>query len=51
MTPRCTFLDCPFCTRDYWRWLKSRMAQMSKPRMGETISFADAAATSVKPSE
>jgi hypothetical protein len=49
MNYHCTYRNCPFCARDYWRWLKARMRQMSTPRKGETISFADAAATSIRP--
>lgn len=28
---RCEYLNCHYCTRDWWRWYKSRMAQMATP--------------------
>jgi hypothetical protein len=40
--------QCPWCAKEFWRWMKSRMAQMNMTRPGETTSFAQAAATSVK---
>jgi len=40
--------QCPWYAKEFWRWMKSRMAQMDKPRNGESESFAQAAATSVK---
>jgi len=42
--------ECRFCALDWWRWLRDRENQMSVPRKkyGETISFAQAAATSIK---
>lgn len=40
--------ECPFCARDYFKWLKTREAQMSHPTKGMSVSFAQAAATSVK---
>lgn len=40
---------CGWCARNWWRWLKSREAQMSLLRPGQTTSFAQAAATSIRP--
>lgn len=40
---------CSFCAQAFWRWVKSREAQMKVPKKGETVSFAEAARTSVKP--
>lgn len=42
---------CHWCATDWWRWLKSREAQMSNVRTkrGEVTSFAAAAGTSVRP--
>lgn len=41
---------CSHCAREFWKFLRARMAQMSVPRTkkGETTSFAEAAATSIK---
>jgi pyruvate-formate lyase-activating enzyme len=41
---------CSYCANVWFRWLKSREAQMRRPMRGE-MAFADAAATSIKPSE
>jgi len=40
---------CSHCARDFFRWWKTREAQMSVPRkkLGETTTFAEAAATSI----
>ena len=38
---------CAFCAREFLKWLRGRMNQMSIPRRGESISFAEAAATSI----
>lgn len=50
---QCEYPDCPHCARAFLAWYKMRMAQMHVPRkkMGETVPFSDAAATSVKPSK
>jgi len=40
---------CPVCARQFWAWMKSRMNQMDRPRKGDVVSFAAAAATSVRP--
>lgn len=40
--------DCPWCAREWFRWLAARMRQMQKPARGERISFAEAAASSVR---
>lgn len=42
--------DCTMCANTYWRWVKARMGQMSKPNKGDTTSFAVAASTSIRPS-
>lgn len=39
--------ECPFCARAFFKWYKTRMAQMRIPRKGERVSFAEAAATSI----
>ena len=39
---------CSFCAREFWKFVKARQAQMSVPRKGETMTFANAAATSVR---
>lgn len=41
---------CSWCARHYWRWLVGRVHAMARPegRSGGG-TFADAAATSVKP--
>lgn len=41
--------DCRFCAKEFYRWYKTRMAQMAVPQEGQTTTFAQAAATSVKP--
>jgi hypothetical protein len=48
---QCDHPDCPWCAKIFLSWLKARMAQMSMPhkKMGETVSFATAAATSNVP--
>ena len=48
---QCEHPDCPWCARIWFRWYAARMNQMHVPRKnrGETTSFAEAAATSVKP--
>ena len=40
---------CSHCARDWFRWLKSREHQMSMPHKGAKATFAEAAATSVRP--
>ncbi|HYF55833.1 MAG TPA: hypothetical protein VEA41_16380 [Salinarimonas sp.] len=40
--------SCPWCARSYWHWLKDRMTNMAR-RVGGAQSFAEAAATSIKP--
>lgn len=40
--------DCPWCARQFWLWLKHHMANMSR-RVGGATSFAEAAATSIRP--
>lgn len=40
--------QCPWCARDWWRWLAGREAQMSRPRRGETVPFSAAALSSVR---
>lgn len=40
---------CGACAKDFWAWLKARMASMASKRKGEATSFADAAATSIHP--
>lgn len=39
--------DCRFCQKEWWRWYRARMAQMHKAKRGDTVSFAQAAATSI----
>ncbi len=34
--------ECPWCARDFWRWLKNRIANMS--RVVDGVSFAVEAA-------
>ena len=48
MRTQCSHPDCNACAREFFRWLKGRMAQMALAKPGET-SFAAAAATSVRP--
>lgn len=45
---QCDHPECPWCARLFFAWLKARMCQMQVPRKkkGETVSFAEAAATS-----
>jgi hypothetical protein len=45
---QCEHPDCPWCARIWLAWLAARMHQMQVPRrkLGETVSFAAAAATS-----
>lgn len=40
---------CTWCANNFFRWLKSRMAQMSRPnsKAGDTTLFAVAAASRV----
>jgi len=40
---------CVHCARYFWKWLKAREAQMSKPLKGQTTTWSEAAATSVRP--
>jgi len=40
---------CSHCAREFWRWLKAREGQMSKPQKGMSTTFTAAAATSVRP--
>lgn len=49
---QCEHPDCPWCARIWLAWLAARMRQMQVPRrkLGETVSFAEAASTSIKPS-
>lgn len=42
----CGYPTCNGCARHFWKWLRARMANMSRRVNGET-SFAEAAATSV----
>ncbi len=57
---QCDYAGCPHCARNFLFWLKGRMDQMETPRNRkeypsgyvrekETISFNDAAATSIIP--
>lgn len=41
---------CAVCAREFFKWYKTRMKQMEMVRTnkGETVSFAEAAATSVR---
>lgn len=39
---------CNACARDFFRWRKTREAQMSLVEEGDATSFAQAAATSVR---
>lgn len=39
--------DCPWCAREWWAWLRGRMASMG--RLVDGVSFAEAAASSVRP--
>lgn len=49
---------CGQCARNFWRWTKTRLAQMRVPKVYkddegnvlrvDTVSFDEAAATSVK---
>ena len=48
MTQHCD-QTCPFCAREFWRWLKAREAQMRVPKKGEREAFAACAATSNRP--
>jgi len=43
--------ECPFCARAFWAWFKARIASMSRTRPGDGQSFAQAAATSIKPAD
>jgi hypothetical protein len=40
---------CPVCAREFFAWYKSRMKQMEMTVKGNKTSFAEAAATSVRP--
>lgn len=40
---------CAHCAREWFRWLKSREVQMNKPEEGLSVTFAAAAATSIRP--
>lgn len=40
--------DCRFCAREFWVWLRARMAQMDRVKKGMTTSWSQAAATSVR---
>lgn len=40
---------CSHCARDWFRWLKAREGQMSKPHKGAKTTWSEAAATSVRP--
>lgn len=39
---------CSFCAREFWKFVKMREAQMSKPRKGETTSFMQAVETAIR---
>lgn len=41
--------DCRFCQREFLQWYRARMAQMHRVKKGESTSFAESAATSIKP--
>lgn len=43
--------ECRFCAVEMFRWLAGRMTQMAKAKRGDTTSFAECAATSVKPED
>lgn len=51
LTPtKCSHPDCNACARDFFKWVKTRMAQMDVDlKDGNSTTFAEAAATSVKP--
>ncbi len=42
---------CHFCAREYFAWMKDRVFKMSMVEEGMTVSFMDAANTSVKPTK
>lgn len=48
---QCDYPGCPFCARLFLTWLKLRMGQMAvaRTKLGETVSFAEAASTSNVP--
>lgn len=48
---QCEHPDCPFCARIWLAWYAARMRQMhmTRTKKGETVSFAESAATSVIP--
>lgn len=50
---QCDYPECPWCARLFLTWLRLRLGQMAAPRvkLGETVSFAEAAATSNIPEE
>jgi len=50
----CSHRDCNACAREFFRWRKTREAQMSMvmpedAARGFTVTWAQAAATSVRP--
>jgi hypothetical protein len=45
----CGHPDCNACARDFFRWRKTREAQMALVEPGSATSFARAALTSVRP--
>jgi hypothetical protein len=46
---QCAHRDCNACAREFFRWRKTREAQMNLVEEGAGTSFALAAATSVRP--
>ncbi len=40
--------DCPWCAKEFFKWMKSRMTQMNRVVPGMVESFSQAASTSVK---
>lgn len=41
--------ECPWCAKSFWDYVKQRNAQMRQVSDGETVSFDEAASTSVRP--
>jgi len=46
---RCAHPDCNACAREFFRWRKTREAQMALVEPGAGTSFTLAAVTSVRP--
>ena len=42
---------CGRCAKDFARWYKNRMCQFSHKLKGQTVSFSEAAMSSIKPTK